>query len=449
MRLITVLSSLLLLVPLGGCPKIPGMGSDDGVQSGDGTVDQAETAVLFTAEPGLSARERYLKSLGLLEEGEAQHAKVELDAYMLEKPTSDRAKNLIEQIEADPVELLGEKSFSYTLQPGDSLSIVAKRFLGDPLKFYALARYNAIDRPKDISVGQTIKVPGDPSLAAVPPPPPKKEDTEVDAGGAVPETADETMDDGDQAEVATDQEGAEVSEQLTALPETVEPEPTPEPEIVETPESISPDNGTTGLEADYDKINAVMLAGQDRSDLDDYLGAANKYEEGLLNYPDNQQMKLLAAANYKKYADQLESEGHYGQAETHLRRAGELVPGDQDVATRVDGLVRLQKADASYRQGLELDKAGKPLESYDIIKAALLIAPDHQGANDVFPAIAKKAADNYYRTGLQQYHNQKLDDAEVSFKNVLEIDPSHTNAQLFLGQTLDLKERIKKIPEKQ
>ena len=77
--------------------------------------------------------------------------------------------------------LLGREYFSYRVQPGESLSRIAGRFLNDVHLFYALARYNDIKVPRQLQGGQLIKVPGKapppsatpaPPAAPVPAPPP-------------------------------------------------------------------------------------------------------------------------------------------------------------------------------------------------------------------------------------------------------------------------------------
>ncbi|MCK7513606.1 MAG: LysM peptidoglycan-binding domain-containing protein [Desulfobacterales bacterium] len=61
---------------------------------------------------------------------------------------------------ADPVATLGSESFNCTIRAGDTLSRIAGRFLGDIYQFHILARYNDIAFPKQVHVGQVIKVPG-------------------------------------------------------------------------------------------------------------------------------------------------------------------------------------------------------------------------------------------------------------------------------------------------
>jgi hypothetical protein len=62
------------------------------------------------------------------------------------------------QIKEDPQALLGRESFAYRVQPGESLSRIAQRFLNDLHLFYILARYNNIKVPRNLAGGQMIRV---------------------------------------------------------------------------------------------------------------------------------------------------------------------------------------------------------------------------------------------------------------------------------------------------
>jgi LysM repeat protein len=71
---------------------------------------------------------------------------------------------------ADPQATLGAESTPYTVRQGDSLGTIARRFMGDVCEFWILARYNQIKVPKQLPVGQTIRVPGRIAVAAPPAP---------------------------------------------------------------------------------------------------------------------------------------------------------------------------------------------------------------------------------------------------------------------------------------
>ncbi len=96
----------------------------------------------------------------LLENGNEEQAKAELQRVLAGDPNNKLAQNLLRQITADPVALLGRESFPYTVRANETLSRIAGRFLGDIYAFYILARYNDIKIPRQVSGGQVIRIPG-------------------------------------------------------------------------------------------------------------------------------------------------------------------------------------------------------------------------------------------------------------------------------------------------
>lgn len=114
---------------------------------------------VYEPEPGLTPRERLLRSLELLEEGDAERARIEVIAYLERVPRSPIAQELLLQIDTDPAVYFPPSYQEVTLQSGQSLSNVAKNYLGSAYEFYALARYNDIQRPKRVVPGQIVKVP--------------------------------------------------------------------------------------------------------------------------------------------------------------------------------------------------------------------------------------------------------------------------------------------------
>src|SRR5579871_3609143 len=92
--------------------------------------------------PQGSAKELFKSGVDALQHGDGQKAKPLLKQVLVLEPNHKHAAILLPQIDADPVEMLGKENFPYKVQPGDTLSLIAKRFLGDPFKFYILARYN-------------------------------------------------------------------------------------------------------------------------------------------------------------------------------------------------------------------------------------------------------------------------------------------------------------------
>ena len=106
------------------------------------------------------AQKMAIAAADLLEAGNEEQAKADLQRVLASEPGNKLAQNLLRQITADPVAVLGRESFPYTVRSSDTLSRIAGRFLGDIYSFYILARYNDIKIPRQVAGGQVIRIPG-------------------------------------------------------------------------------------------------------------------------------------------------------------------------------------------------------------------------------------------------------------------------------------------------
>lgn len=123
----------------------------------------AEATPAPPALPPLTPPQAQKMAIGaadLLEAGNEEQAKADLQRVLASEPGNKLAQNLLRQITADPVAVLGRESFPYTVRSSDTLSRIAGRFLGDIYSFYILARYNDIKIPRQVAGGQVIRIPG-------------------------------------------------------------------------------------------------------------------------------------------------------------------------------------------------------------------------------------------------------------------------------------------------
>jgi tetratricopeptide (TPR) repeat protein len=169
------LSSAALLLSLGACttPQAPGgsagsASAPSSPASAPASVDSRQVAPATVEAPVapvqvLSAQDvqrSMSAALDHLQAGQEEQAEAELTRILQSEPNNRLATSLLRQIKDDPVASLGRESFAYRVQPGESLSRIAQRFLNDLHLFYILARYNNIKVPRNLAGGQTIRIPG-------------------------------------------------------------------------------------------------------------------------------------------------------------------------------------------------------------------------------------------------------------------------------------------------
>lgn len=196
--LLTIFTALLISV-ISACASLP-------TQQAPAPAEPEVEAL--TPTPGLTPKERLRRSLELLDEGDEAQARVEILAYLERIPNSQVAANLLLQIDTASEVYYPAAYQEVILKPGQSLSNVAKVYLGNAYEFFGLAKYNDISRPRRVVPGQVIRVPLTPeALAAF-----EQEIVEGDAPEVDAETAVEAL-----AEDSTVEEELEDAEKLEEI----------------------------------------------------------------------------------------------------------------------------------------------------------------------------------------------------------------------------------------
>ena len=147
---------ILLLAGLSGCALVP-----PAVETKPAAPEPEPVPAVVV--PQGTARELFKAGVDALQHGDGQKARPLLQQMLVLEPNNKNAPiaaSLLSQIDADPIQILGKESFPYKVQSGDTLSLISKRFLGDPFKFYILAKYNELTTLDYLEAGRTIKIPG-------------------------------------------------------------------------------------------------------------------------------------------------------------------------------------------------------------------------------------------------------------------------------------------------
>lgn len=137
----TWFSAALLLATLGACGQNPAAPRPAMIQP-------------------ISNAQQMDDAVALLDQGQEGKARKLLKQMVKRDPDDAAAVRLLESLSADPKQLLGNRSFTYRVHPGDTMMGLSERFLGDRLNFYALARYNDLSVPSSLKSGQALQIPG-------------------------------------------------------------------------------------------------------------------------------------------------------------------------------------------------------------------------------------------------------------------------------------------------
>jgi len=120
-------------------------------------------ATRFTAPRGarqVTPSDRVAYAITLLGAGQPQAARAQLAVVPTDDPQASAARLLLREIDEDPAAILGDRSHPYRVRPGETMTALARRFLGDGRLFYALARFNDVAVPDDPLGGRVIRIPG-------------------------------------------------------------------------------------------------------------------------------------------------------------------------------------------------------------------------------------------------------------------------------------------------
>lgn len=140
------LHAAILVLLLAGCQFMP--------QRVDEEADPEPPEAAEPAAPSIG------QAIAHLQEGRVDRAEAVLDAVLEQQPGQGTASLLMRQIREQPEALLGEDYIEIEVEAGDSLSVLADRYAGNPLLFHSLARLNDIERPRLLRPGQRLRVPG-------------------------------------------------------------------------------------------------------------------------------------------------------------------------------------------------------------------------------------------------------------------------------------------------
>lgn len=364
----------------------------------------------------MPASRRVKKSLQLLAQGEYENARNQLTWALQEKPGLQMAENLIEQIDADPIDYLGVKNFYYQVKSGDSLSVIAGKFLEDPMKFVILARYNHLDNPSKLAPGDRIRVPG-----AMPEQEWKK--TEKKPRPVKPPSATKAS--------TTKRPMPEGDDQAEA--------PTKPSDTDSFPEA-------PGSQLSLDQVLDIARQLHAKGDLP---AAIYQLESEGSHFANAKAIQSLLVAYDKEYADLLMQQGNLEMAREVLEKLVLLNASDEQA---IEDLIRVEdklEARKLYQQGNTLRAGGSLKEAYQSFTQALTYDPDNALARQAQLECRDKLTDEYHREAMRYFRQQELDKAIALWDEILALDPTHRLAPGYKARAVEMKQKLEQIESAQ
>ena len=410
----------------------------------------------------VDGRTHYMAGLDALQVGDEKRAWEALFLCLCKTPDNRIAQRLLRQVELPPEAFFRDEYTEYQVQPGDTLSKIAKQAYGDPFLFYVLARYNGIDNPSQLRGGQMLRVPaprdgGKVELpAAEPAPAPQR------ATAAVP---------GDQTppEVAAAPPGGRYPGQVwVTLRASDDVDPAPAVHYVLGEE----DPGAGGIRYTapiaVDVSTTLRFYAEDRSGNRSSVRSA-RYEVGSRDkLQDIEALRdrgefaaalaaldsLLAADPKAPAARRLYQEVSVAHADALVRR-DELLPARevlQRAETVAEGSAEVSQRLAAVEQriGIEqlLAKATRAIDAtdYEAAYAALNQVLELDGAHSLargkLVVVRSALIDRTSKEAMGAYRRQDLAESIRLWDRVLELDPADETAQLRRAEAVHLQQQF-------
>lgn len=366
---------------LSGCGASGGSSTGRNASPESNIKNGAVNKQSYTAELGLTPRQRFSKALEKLENGEDGQALAELNAYLIAVPRSNSARNLIAQISTDSSQYFPSEHFKVNLTSGVSLSTLANKYLGSALKFYALAKYNNISNPSRVNIGQEIKIPLT-QLAR------SQRDKYNSLALEVPEK---------------EHEKSVVEQVITQVNSAVDDNVDDVVEVSEPVLAVIPTAEST--------VNDIQVLIQNEN----YTAAIEKMAT------------LKAFGKLNKVSREL-------AITTYVGRAKELAATDNILASTY-------YSEAGKLNLLET----KSFSAFENFKMATDLDSQNEQAMEDMLVLQKEISDKFHREASSAFRRQELDLAIEKWDMVLKVDPDHSSAKLYRAQALELKEKLANI----
>lgn len=396
---------------------------------------------------GELAEKHYQDGVAFRRKGEYDRGRQEFLTALRYNPDHPEARKMLQERAIEPQQVKGY--VLHTIQPDESISMVAKKYYGDYKKFQIIAEYNQLEDATKVRVGQEIKVPvieGMPFFA-------KAEDI-ITYGEEIPESS---------VTEVVKVKGfithiVEPGESLSKLALRYYGDYKKFP-IIANYNQLDENVGlTVGQEIKIPEIEGVSLAEEPKKEemepevtpaitapVEEPKAVEEVREEERLEAEEKEERgeeeKEIAAvdqsAHYRELGIEFFNEKDYRTAISEFEKVLNVNPSDEIALKYI--------SDSHFQQGLLLFAKEDYLAARDEFKASLEYNPECEKCEEYIKKSEETYLEIHYNKGVSYFGDEKLAEAVQEWELVSEIDPEYKDVSSNLNKAKKLLERLESI----
>lgn len=341
----------------------------------------------------------------------------------------------------------------HKLQPGESISKLAKMYYGDYKQFHIIAQFNKMDDATRVTIGQKIKIPriaglpfNEPGTMKKPESPPKTPAVETPEP-AEPDEKAYLEEEAEEPETEVTEPDATENEQVNAYRDTgiaLYNEGKFEDAIFELNKAVeaTPDDQQTRTFL----ASAYLESGKQLFEQNDFNAAREALESSLQYNPDCDQChafiekcNLAPLLSHKSKGKDYIANNQYDMAIAELEQFLSQVPDDKEASTLLSKAY-FEKALGSYTRG-NFEDAQKGFES------ALKYDGDCKQCESYINQSVESFKESRYNKGIVYFGKEQLSEAIAEWESVYNIDPQYKDVDQNLKKARSLMEKLEKIKQ--
>jgi len=341
----------------------------------------------------------------------------------------------------------------HTIQTNESISILAKKYYGDPKKFQIIAEYNQLEDATKVSVGQKVKVPVVEGISFFA----KAEDI-ITSSEKIPESSltevvtvknfiTHTVKGGESLSKLAlryygDYKKFPIIARYNQLNEKVDLRVGQKIKIPEI-EGVSfvKKPAEKGVQTAMKPVTSAVVEEPREEEKEEGKKEVEETGKEKQKEEEKEEEKELAAvdqsANYRELGIEFFNEKAYDAAISEFKKVLNVNPTDKKALEYISA--------SHFQQGLSVFGNEDYLAARDEFKASLEYNEDCEKCSEYIKKCEETYMDVHYNKGIMYFRDEKLGEAIQEWELVSEIDPGYKDVDDNLKKSRNLLERLEKI----